>query len=139
MDNEYVTVSQINKYINNRMKLDDNLTEVHIRGEISNFITYTSGHSYFTLKDPDSQIKGVMFKGYKQYLKFEPKDGMNVAIDGKIEVYEKNGQYQLYAFNITEIGKGELYLAYEKRLAIFREYGGTKEDRPAYRRLKAFP
>lgn len=114
MDNKSVTVSQVNKYINNKMKLDENLTQINVRGEISNYKTYSSGHSYFTLKDADAQISCVMFNGYKIYQEFEPKDGMKVIINGHIEVYEKNGQYQLYAHKIIEDGLGELHIAYEK-------------------------
>lgn len=114
MENKYFTVSQINKYINNKMKSDDNLKVVYVKGEISNYKTYPSGHSYFTLKDSSSQINAVMFRGNKRNLKFEPQNGMKVIIRGKIEVYERNGQYQLYAASITEDGIGELYIAYEQ-------------------------
>ena len=114
MEEKYLTVTQINNYINRKLKGDDILKNVYIRGELSNYKTYPSGHSYFTLKDKNSQIRGVMFKGNKRYLKFEPKNGMKVIIKGKIEVYEKNGNYQLYAQKITEDGIGELHIAYEQ-------------------------
>ncbi|MBR0472493.1 MAG: exodeoxyribonuclease VII large subunit [Methanosphaera sp.] len=114
MNEKPVTVTQINRYINNKMKLDEQLSDINIRGEISNYKTYPSGHSYFTLKDKNSQISAVMFYGFRQYLKFEPKDGMKVIIRGNIEVYEKNGQYQLHAKKITEDGLGELHIAYEQ-------------------------
>jgi len=136
MDNQYVTVSQINRYINNKMKFDENLSDIHVKGEISNYKTYNSGHSYFTLKDQKAQINCVMFSGNKFNLKFEPKDGMNVIIHGNIEVYEKNGQYQLYAYEITEDGLGDLYVAFEqlkKKLkdeGLFDEY--HKKPIPTY-------
>ena len=114
MDEKAVTVSQINRYINNKMKLDDKLTDIYIRGEISNYKNWHSGHSYFTLKDQNSQISAVMWNSKKKNLKFEPKDGMNVIVHGKIEVYEANGKYQLYATSIKEDGQGDLYLAYEQ-------------------------
>ena len=114
MDDQYLTVSQINAYINKKLKMDVNLRNIYIRGEISNYKTYPSGHSYFTLKDKNSQISGVMFKGNKRFLKFEPKNGMKVIVKGKIEVYEKNGNYQLYATKITEDGIGELHIAFEQ-------------------------
>lgn len=114
MDEEYLTVSQINAYINKKLKTDINLKTVYIKGEISNFKTYSSGHSYFTLKDKNSQIPAVMFKGRKRTLKFEPENGMKVLIKGKIEVYERDGKYQLYASTITEDGIGELYIAFEQ-------------------------
>ena len=114
MDDQYLTVSQINAYINRKLKMDVNLKNIYIRGEISNYKTYPSGHSYFTLKDKNSQISAVMFKGNKRFLKFEPTNGMKVIIKGKIEVYEKNGYYQLYATRITEDGIGELHIAFEQ-------------------------
>lgn len=114
MEEEYLTVSQINAYINRKLKNDTNLKNILIRGEISNYKAHTSGHSYFTLKDEKSQISAVMFKGRKKFLKFEPKDGMKVIIKGSIEVYEKTGKYQLYANRITEDGIGELHIAFEQ-------------------------
>lgn len=114
MEEEYLTVSQVNAYINKKLKTDTNLKNILIRGEISNYKPHTSGHSYFTLKDEKSQISAVMFKGRKRHLKFEPKDGMKVIIKGSIEVYEKTGKYQLYANRITEDGIGELHIAFEQ-------------------------
>ena len=116
MDDEYLTVSQVNAYLKNKLKKDVNLQNIYIRGEISNYKTYPSGHSYFTLKDKDSQIPAVMFKGRKYGLKFQPEDGMNVIIKGKIEVYERDGKYQLYANNMTEDGIGDLHIAFEEGL-----------------------
>ena len=114
MNEEYVTVSEINAYLNDKLKNDLNLRNLYVKGEISNYKTYPSGHSYFTLKDKDSEISAVMFHGYKQNLRFEPKDGMKVIINGKIEMYEVKGNIQLYAFNIIEDGIGELYVAYQQ-------------------------
>ena len=114
MNKDYVTVSEINAYLNDKLKSDLNLRNLYVRGEISNYKTYPSGHSYFTLKDKDSEISAVMFGGYKSNLRFEPKDGMKVIINGKIEMYEVRGNLQLYAFNIIEDGIGELYVAYQE-------------------------
>ena len=114
MDDKTFTVSQINAYINKKLKQDVNLKNIYVRGEISNYKTYPSGHSYFTLKDKKSQISAVMFKGSKRFLKFEPKNGMKVIVKGKVEVYETNGKYQLYAVRITEDGIGELHIAFEQ-------------------------
>ncbi|MBE6486070.1 MAG: exodeoxyribonuclease VII large subunit [Methanosphaera stadtmanae] len=114
MNKDYVTVSEINAYLNDKLKSDLNLRNLYVRGEISNYKTYPSGHSYFTLKDKDSEISAVMFGGYKSNLRFEPKDGMKVIINGKIEMYEVRGNLQLYAFNIIEDGIGELYVAYQQ-------------------------
>ena len=114
METECLTVSQINAYINKKLKFDNNLKNIYIKGEISNYKTYASGHSYFTLKDENSQIPAVMFKGRKHSLKFQPKNGMKVIVKGKIEVYEKDGKYQLYAATITEDGIGNLHIAFEQ-------------------------
>ena len=114
MEEEYLTVSQVNAYINRMLKGDANLKSIYIKGEISNYKTYPSGHSYFTLKDEKSQIPGVMFKGRKHSLKFQPEDGMKVIIKGKIEVFERDGKYQLYASTMTEDGVGNLHVAFEQ-------------------------
>ena len=114
MDDEYKTVSEITAHISKLLKKDPELKTVYIKGEISNFKTYPSGHSYFTLKDKKSKIKGVMFKFYSETLKFKPENGMKVLIKGKIEVYSTNGYYQLYAHRMTEDGQGDLHIAFEQ-------------------------
>ena len=114
MEIECLTVSQINAYINRKLKFDNNLKNVYVKGEISNFKTYPSGHSYFTLKDEKSQIPAVMFKGRKHSLKFQPENGIKVIIKDKIEVYERDGKYQLYASTMTEDGIGNLHVAFEQ-------------------------
>ncbi len=115
MEEKTLTVSEINSYINRKLKIDPKLKNILIKGELSNYKSYSSGHSYFTLKDEKSQISAVMFKGNKdRFLKFEPENGMKVIIKGKIEVYEKTGKYQLYATTMTEDGIGNLHIAYEQ-------------------------
>ena len=116
MEEKTFTVSEINALINRKLKMDPSFKNILVKGEISNFSTNSfSGHSYFTLKDENSQIDAVMFKGMKdRFLKIELKDGMKVIIKGKIEVYVKNGKYQLYATKITEDGIGNLYVAFEQ-------------------------
>ncbi|WP_295114517.1 exodeoxyribonuclease VII large subunit [uncultured Methanobrevibacter sp.] len=114
MNEEHFTVSQINAYIKKKLKMDATLRNIYIKGEISNYSTAPSGHSYFTLKDEKSQINAVMFKGRKKNIKFEPENGMKVIVKGTIEVYERDGKYQLYANNITEDGIGELHIAFEQ-------------------------
>jgi exodeoxyribonuclease VII large subunit len=124
MEDKTFTVSEINAYIGKKLKLDSNLKNIYIKGEISNYKTYPSGHSYFTLKDDSSQIPAVMFKGNKdRFLKFEPKDGMKVIVKGKIEVYNRDGKYQLYATKITEDGLGDLHLAFEQLKADLKKKG----------------
>ena len=115
MDDEYLTVSQINAYLKKKFKMDVNLRNIFVRGEISNFKTYpNNGHSYFTLKDEKSQIPAVMFSRSRRTLKFEPRNGMKVIIKGSIEVYERDGKYQLLTNRITEDGIGELHIAFEQ-------------------------
>ncbi|WP_458454672.1 exodeoxyribonuclease VII large subunit [Methanobrevibacter sp.] len=138
MENKTFTVSEINSLINRKLKMDPNFKNILVKGEISNFSTNAfSGHSYFTLKDENSQIDAVMFKFMKdKYLEFEPEDGMKVIIKGKIEVYVKNGKYQLYATKITLDGIGNLYAAFEqlkKKLemeGLFSE--SYKKEIPSY-------
>jgi exodeoxyribonuclease VII large subunit len=115
MEDKTYTVSEINSYLNKKLKRDPNLKNIHIKGEISNYKTYPSGHSYFTLKDEGSQIPAVFFKYNQQ--RFPPgkiTDGMKVIIKGKIEVYEADGKYQLYVTKIEADGIGVLYAKYEK-------------------------
>ena len=115
MEDDSFTVSEITSYLAKKIRLDSNLKNIHIKGEISNFKIHSRGHCYFTLKDNKSQIPAVMFKNNKdRFLKFEPKDGMKVIIKGKIEVYEQGGKYQLYATRMTEYGLGDLYVAFEQ-------------------------
>ena len=110
-----LTVSQLNLYIKSVFEGDYRLKEVYIRGEISNYSPhYRSGHAYFTLKDETSAIKAVLFRRYREQLPFEPQDGMRVIIRGQISVYERDGAYQLYAWEIQPDGVGALHLAFEQ-------------------------
>lgn len=106
------SVSEITKYIKQLFEYDSKVSSVFIRGEISNFKKHYSGHCYFTLKDNHATIKAVMFKGRAQFLKFEPKDGMKIIVGGQITVFERDGQYQLYANQLIPDGIGELSLAF---------------------------
>ena len=98
MNDKYLTVSQINKYIKYRLDTDENLRTVYLKGEISNFKNHTSGHLYFTLKDDKSRILAVMFKSSAIKLNFIPKDGSNVLVVGRISLYEANGNYQIWDY-----------------------------------------
>lgn len=113
MVEEYITVSKVTDYIGELIGSDSNLKHIFIKGELSNVNLYRSGHLYFTLKDDESQIKGVMF-GARYKLKFKPKDGMKVLIEGKIEVYKNYGTYQLYVSEISKDGIGDLHRRYEE-------------------------
>lgn len=115
MDQKRVfSIKDLNKYI--RMKLDSDhvLSDVWIRGEISNFTHHSSGHMYFTLKDEGSRIKAIMFASHNQRLPFRPKEGAKVIARGNVTVYERDGQYQFYANHMQPDGIGSLYLAYEQ-------------------------
>jgi len=114
MDNEYITISELNHYI--KGVLDDNifLNKVYLKGEISNFKAHTRGHLYFTLKDEESRINAVMFSYQANSLKFEPSDGMKVLVCGKISVYVATGAYQIYVEDMQQDGLGNLYIEFEK-------------------------
>ncbi|MEC0089944.1 exodeoxyribonuclease VII large subunit [Paenibacillus macquariensis] len=115
MDQQNVlSIKDLNRYI--RMKLDSDslLSDVWIRGEISNFTHHSSGHMYFTLKDESSRIKAIMFGSHNQKLPFIPKEGSRVIARGNVTVYERDGQYQFYATHMQPDGIGSLYLAYEQ-------------------------
>lgn len=112
--NSTITVTQLNTYI--KAIIDENppLNNLYVVGEISNFKHHISGHMYFTLKDSQTQIKAVMFKGCALKLRFNPEDGMKVICRGRVSVFEKSGQYQLYVEDMQPDGLGALNLAYEQ-------------------------
>ena len=107
------SITQINAYIQGRMNEDPMLVQVAVRGEISNYKLYPSGHHYFTLKDEQSALKCVMFKGNAMSLRFRPASGMKVIALGRISVYPRDGQYQLYVSSMAMDGIGDLYAAFE--------------------------
>ena len=118
-----LTVTQINTFIKAIFAERQELRNVYISGEISNFTHYyRSGHMYFTLKDENAQIKAVMFSSYASRLKFQPENGMKVICRGYISVYEKSGEYQLYVDDMQPDGLGALNMAYEQLKAkLFAE------------------
>ncbi len=109
-----VSVSQVNNYIKRYIDQNKHLSDLWIKGEVSNYKRHYSGHLYITLKDEASTLKAIMFKTSASRLNFEPKDGMKVIAFGKISVYEAGGSYQLYIDTMIPDGKGELYAAYEQ-------------------------
>ena len=109
-----ISVTELNRYVKNRIDGDEYLNNVLVKGEISNFKHHYTGHLYFTLKDENSLIKCVMFKTYSEKMKFEPRDGMKVIIFGTVSVFERDGVYQIYCKTMDEDGLGDLYLAYNK-------------------------
>ena len=111
---EILSVTQVNEYIQGKMNADPLLSQVAVRGEISNYKCYPSGHHYFTLKDQESALKCVMFKGNAYSLRFRPESGMKVIALGRISVYPRDGQYQLYVSSMAVDGIGDLYAAFEE-------------------------
>lgn len=109
-----VTVSQLNAYLKDLFEADEQLCDIAIRGEISNYTVHTSGHHYFTLKDKNSSLRCVMFRREASRLSFRPQTGMAVLAGGRIAVYEAGGQYQLYATWLEPDGIGAQYLALEE-------------------------
>ena len=118
-----VSVTDLNRYIKNKIADDEYLNNILVKGEISNFKHHYTGHMYFTLKDENSLIKCIMFKSYAQKLNFEPRDGMKVYILGSVSVFERDGVYQIYAKVMEEDGLGDLYTRYQKLKKELEEKG----------------
>ncbi len=109
-----LTITQLNEYIRGKLDSDPMLSQVAVRGEISNYKLYPSGHHYFTLKDETGALKCVMFKGNAFRLRFRPENGMKVIAMGKVSVYPRDGAYQLYCTAMVMDGVGDLYAAFEQ-------------------------
>ena len=118
-----ISVTELNKYIKDKIDKDEMLNNVFVKGEISNYKHHYTGHLYFTLKDENSLIKCIMFKGYAANLILEPKDGMKVTIFGSVSVFERDGVYQIYVKAMQEDGIGSLYKAYEEMKAKLEKEG----------------
>ena len=133
MNNERIfTVTEVNNYIKHLMQNDVLLSHLHVKGEISNFKHHSSGHIYFTLKDADSRIRCVMFKGNASKLKFMPEDGCAVILRGYFSIYERDGQYQFYTEDMIPEGTGSLYKAYEqlkKKLAAMGYFDEARKKK----------
>ncbi len=114
MKGHIYTVGEVNLYLKNLMEADKNLSLIYIRGEISNYKFHSSGHHYMTLKDENGAIRAVMFKFDATKLKFRPESGMKVIAKGRITVYPRDGQYQLYISDMIPDGVGALYIAFEQ-------------------------
>ncbi len=114
MAQQVLSITQINEYIRGKMDSDALLNQVAVRGEISNYKLYPSGHHYFTLKDESSALRCVMFKGNALRLRFRPENGMKIIAMGKISVFPRDGAYQLYCSAMAMDGVGDLYAAFEQ-------------------------
>lgn len=127
MQDKYITVTQLTKYIKYKIDNDINLQEVYLKGEISNFKAHSRGHFYFTIKDENTRINAIMFQFQARNIKFMPEDGMKVLVRGKISVFETTGAYQIYVDEMLEDGVGNLYIAYEQLKKKLEEEGLFKE------------
>ena len=114
MEQNIIAVSQVNEYIKFLLDRDELLTNLCVRGEVSNYKIYPSGHHYFTLKDAEGALKCVMFRSSAQRLRFRPENGMQVIAYGRVTVFPRDGAYQLYCSALTADGAGDLYVAFEQ-------------------------
>lgn len=136
MQNKVLTITQVNEYIRSMMDHDDLLAGIAVKGEISNYKVYPSGHHYFTLKDAGGALRCVMFKGNAMRLKFRPENGMQIIAIGKVTVYPRDGAYQLYCNAIALDGVGDLHTAFEQLKSKLSALGlfdqAHKKSIPAY-------
>ena len=114
MNDKYLTVTALTKYIKYKLESDVNLRKVYLKGEISNFKAHSTGHYYFSIKDENSIIRAIMFNSNAKKLNFLPSEGMKVLVTGTISVYPATGSYQIYVEDLIEDGIGNLYVAFEK-------------------------
>ena len=136
MRQEILSVSDVNQYIKAMVDRDGLLSGLCIRGEVSNYKVYPSGHHYFTLKDAGGALRCVMFKGSAVSLRFRPENGMKVLAFGRISVFPRDGAYQLYCERLTPEGVGDLYVAFEQLKVRLQQEGlfdpAHKKPIPAY-------
>ncbi len=123
MTKNIYSVGQVNAYIKNMFSQDFLLQQISVKGEVSNCKYHTSGHIYFTIKDEKSAMSAIMFAGNRRGLAFPMKEGDKVVVTGSIEVYERDGKYQIYAREITRDGMGNLYLKFETLKRELEEMG----------------
>lgn len=114
MEEKYLTVTALTRYLKYKFDSDQNLQKVFLRGEISNFKAHSSGHFYFSIKDEHSKINAIMFSTYTKKLNFLPTEGMKVMVTGSISIYEATGNYQIYVNDLIEDGVGNLHIAFER-------------------------
>ena len=136
MEQAIYTVTQLNQYLKQKMDEDPALIQIFVRGELSNYKIYPSGHHYFSLKDADGALRCVMFRREAGRLRFRPENGQKVIAFGRVTVFPRDGQYQLYCGDLEPDGIGELYLAFEQlKEKLYREGlfdPGHKKPIPAY-------
>ncbi len=134
---QILTVTQLNTLIKELLESEPLLSNICVRGELSNYKIYPSGHHYFTLKDRDSSLRCVMFKSSAQRLRFRPENGMSVTVSGRVSVYPRDGAYQFYCSGIMPEGTGDLQVAFEQLKARLEGEGlfDTSHKKP----LPEFP
>lgn len=136
MQDKYLTIEALTKYLKYKFDNDDNLRSVYIKGEISNFKAHSTGHFYFSLKDEKSKINAIMFSTASKNIMFRPTEGMKVLVHGRIGVYESTGNYQIYVDEMLEDGVGNLYIAFEQLKQKLEAEGlfdvTRKKDIPKY-------
>lgn len=128
MENKYLTVTALNRYIAYKIDTDIALRNVYVKAEISNF-RISNGNLYFSLKDENSEIKAIMFSNYARSLKFIPEDGMTVVVSAQVKVYEKGGTYNLNVYEMKEIGRGEIYLNFLRLKEKLQKEGLFSEEK----------
>ena len=130
MQKRIITVSELNEYLKMLFEYDEILRNIYIKGEISNFTNhYKTGHFYFSLKDAGGSVRAVMFRSSASKLKFKPENGMRVVVGGRVSVFPRDGQYQIYVDVMEPDGVGALYMAYEQLRAKLEKEGLFAEER----------
>ena len=130
MQKRIITVSELNEYLKMLFEYDEILRNIYIKGEISNFTNhYKTGHFYFSLKDAGGSVRAVMFRSSASKLKFKPENGMRVIVGGRVSVFPRDGQYQVYVDVMEPDGVGALYMAYEQLRAKLEKEGLFAEER----------
>ena len=130
MQKRIITVSELNEYLRMLFEYDEILRNIYIKGEISNFTNhYKTGHFYFSLKDAGGSVRAVMFRSSASKLKFKPENGMRVIVGGRVSVFPRDGQYQVYVDVMEPDGVGALYMAYEQLRAKLEKEGLFAEER----------
>ena len=130
MQKRIITVSELNEYLKMLFEYDEILRNIYIKGEISNFTNhYKTGHFYFSLKDAGGSVRAVMFRSSASKLKFKPENGMRVVVGGRVSVFPRDGQYQVYVDVMEPDGVGALYMAYEQLRAKLEKEGLFAEER----------
>ena len=137
MERQSLTVTELNNRIKGLLDMDPVLADICVRGELSNYKIYPSGHHYFTLKDSESSLRCVMFKSSASKLRFRPESGMGVTAFGRVSVYPRDGAYQLYCTALQPEGMGDLQVAFEQLKAKLSAEGLF--DRSHKKQLPAFP